>query len=142
MPTPRPRLAARLFVLAALSVVFASSLGRVDALTGFTPLSDMGASTYLGFGGGLYESGTNSVPADHAAPGAAHAAAVQPLDASGNPSAGGKIVLLSIGMSNTTQEWCSASSALPCDAYTLMGQAAASTSVNHTTLLIVNGAAG
>jgi len=142
MSTTRPRLAVRLLVLFALGLAFSISLGSAKAVTGFTPLSDMGAATYLGFSGGLYENGTNSVPADHAVAGAAHAAAVQPLDASGSPSASGKIALLSIGMSNTTQEWCSASSAPPCDAYTLMGQAAASASVNHTSLVIVNGAAG
>ena len=106
MSMTRPRLASRLMALCALSLGFSISPGRADAVTGFTPLSDMGASTYLGFGGGLYENGTNSVPVDHAAAGAAHAAAVQPLDANGAPSASGKIVLLSIGMSNTTQEWC------------------------------------
>ena len=116
--------------------------GGAKAVTGFVPLSDLGSGTYLGFTGGLYESGTNVVPADHAAAGTAHAAAVKPLDSSGVPSASGKIVLLSVGMSNTTQEWCSASSAPPCDAYTLIGQAAASASVNHTSLVIVNGAAG
>lgn len=142
MSAPRPRLAARVLTLLVLSLAFFISSSRTQAVTGFTPLSDMGVSTYLGFGGGLYENGTNSPPADHAVAGMEHAAAVQPLDASGSPSASGKIVLLSIGMSNTTQEWCSASSASPCDAYTLMGQAATSASVNHTTLVIVNGAAG
>jgi hypothetical protein len=125
-----------------LSFAFSIFPSHAGAVTGFTPLIDMGVSTYLGFGGGLYENGTNSPPTDHAAAGIAHAASVRPLDASGSPSASGKMVLLSIGMSNTTQEWCSPSSALPCDSYTLMGQAATSASVNHTTLVIVNGAAG
>ncbi len=142
MTFPRPRHLLILPVLAAIGLMLVASLGRAGAVTGFTPLSDMGAATYLGFTGGLYENGTNIVPADHAALGVAHAALVRPLDAAGVASPSGKIVLLSIGMSNTTQEWCSASSALPCDAYTLMGQAAASPSVNHTTLAIVNGAAG
>ena len=141
MSMPRPRLAIRLAVLFALSLAFFNSPGRADAVTGLTPISDMGASTYLGFGGGLYENGTNVPPTDHAATGAARAAAVQPLDASGNPSASGKIVLLSIGFSNTTQEWCSSSAGPPCNANSLMGQAAASASVNHSTLAIVNGAA-
>jgi hypothetical protein len=106
------------------------------------PLNDLGIGTYLGFQGGLYEGGSNAVPADHAVEGTTPAAAVQPLDTSGNPSATGKVVLLSVGMSNTTQEFCSQNSALPCDSWTFMGQAAVDPDVNHTTLAIVNGAAG
>jgi hypothetical protein len=135
-----------LFVITALAAALSSAVlsdsPRANALTGFTPIIDMGQNTYLGFGGGLYENGSNAVPADHAANGSARAANVQPLDGSGNPSTSGKIVLLSVGMSNTTQEFCSASSALPCDSWTLMGKAAADARVNHTTLAIVNGAAG
>lgn len=110
--------------------------------TGFVPLTDMGASTYLGFGGGLYENGTNVPPADHAAAGRVQAMNVRPLATNGQPSTGGRAVLLSIGMSNTTQEFCSAGSALPCDSWTFMGQAAADPAVNHGALAIVNGAAG
>jgi hypothetical protein len=116
--------------------------GSAADSVGFTPLMDMGTSTYLGFQGGLYEGGSNAVPADHEAVGMARAASVAPLDAAGNPSGSGKIVLLSVGMSNTTQEFCSASSALPCDSFTFMGQAAADSGVNHASLAIVNGAAG
>lgn len=103
---------------------------------------DMGSQTYLGFEGGLYEGASNSVPADHATVGTAREASVQALDTSGNPSSNGRIVLLSVGMSNTTQEYCSANSAPPCDSWTFSGQAAADARVNHTSLAIVNGAAG
>jgi len=106
------------------------------------PLTDMGAQTYLGFAGGLYPDGANAMPPEHRAAGLEHAAAIQPRDLLGNPDPSGRYVLVSIGMSNTTQEFCSTSSALPCDAWTFMGRAAVDPAVNHTALAIVNGAMG
>ncbi len=105
------------------------------------PLTDLATGNYLGFTGGLYPSGTNNPPAAHRTLGQARAQAVRPLDTGGNPSSVGKIALLSIGMSNTTQEFCSAdSSVMPCSAWSFMGQAAADAAVNKSTLVIVNGA--
>lgn len=106
-----------------------------------TPINDLKSGTYLGFTGGLYPNSSNAVPSAHNTVGLARANAVQPRDTSGNPYSGGKIVLLSIGMSSTTQEFCSANSALPCTSWSFMGRAAADSSVNQTTLEIVNGAA-
>jgi len=104
-------------------------------------LNDLGAGLYRGFPGGLYPAGSNAVPADHDAAGIGRRNLVRPLDVNGNPSTVGRYVLISIGMSNTTQEWCSASSAPPCDSWSFTGKAMADAAVNHSTLVIVNGAA-
>ncbi len=107
------------------------------------PLTDLGTGKYLGqFEGGLYENGSNRMPADHRAAELRHAAALQPLDRNGNPAADGKIVLLSIGMSNTTQEFCAAGNPAPCAPWSFAGQAASDAAVNHRALAIVNGARG
>jgi hypothetical protein len=99
-------------------------------------------ATYRTLQGGLYPGGSNVIPADHEAAGIARRNMVRSLDVNGNPSASGKYVLISIGMSNTTEEWCSASSAPPCDSWTFIGRAISDPSVNHSSLVIVNGAAG
>jgi hypothetical protein len=67
------------------------------------PLTLLGTDDYKGHKGGLYPDGKNERPAAHEAAGLALAKKVQPLDEKGYPAADGKIVLLSIGMSNTTQ---------------------------------------
>lgn len=117
------------------------SPSRSPVLFSAVPLTDMGPVTYLGLTGGLYGGGSNAVPAASAAQGVAMGNAVVPLDASGKPSGSGKIVLLSIGMSNATDEWC-ASTAPPCSSGTFTSQALADPSVNATTLVIANGAIG
>jgi hypothetical protein len=119
----------------------AACAGKTDAAR--VPLSDLGAGCYLSFQGGLYPNGSDSPPAAHTAAGLAAAAQIQPLDVDGQPGANGKIVLVSIGMSNTTQEFCS-DGGLPnsCQSVSFMGQAAADPAVNHSTLVLVNGAYG
>lgn len=72
--------------------------------TGMVPLTEA-KTAYHGESGGLYGDGANEPPAALAKAAAKAAAQIKPLDASGKPSAQGKIVLLSIGMSNTTQEF-------------------------------------
>src|SRR5262245_43744741 len=105
------------------------------------PLPGLGSGLYLGqFSGGLYENGSNLMPADHRAAELRHV--VQPLNPNGSPLPDGKIVLLSIGMSNTTQEVCAEHNPAPCTAWSFAGQAAADPAVNHRTLVIVNGARG
>jgi hypothetical protein len=72
--------------------------------TGLVPLPDLGTGQYRGETGGLYPGGKNNVPGPHLAVGLALAKSVAPLDADGRRSATGRIVFLTIGMSNTTQE--------------------------------------
>ena len=73
---------------------------------GIKPLPEMGFSSYLGSSGGLYPGGANQRPPAHEAAGIAIAQSIKPLDAAGNVDTNtGKIVLLSLGMSNATQEW-------------------------------------
>ena len=102
-------------------------------------LDDLGSWTYKGFPGGLYEGGSNAVPPDHSAAGMDKARQIVPRDVTGAPSALGRYALVSIGMSNTTQEFCGAT---PCAPGTFMTQAAADPDVNHGTLALVDGAAG
>jgi Cu/Ag efflux protein CusF len=71
----------------------------------FKPLAELGVAEYSGFQGGLYPNGKNERPAAHEAAGQDLARSVQPLDATGKADAAGQIVLLSIGMSNATQEF-------------------------------------
>jgi hypothetical protein len=73
--------------------------------TGLVPLSDMSAADrYKGEDGGLYGEGRNTPPEAHGKAAMESAAKIQPLDAEGKPSPTGKIVLLTHGMSNTTNE--------------------------------------
>lgn len=101
------------------------------------PLIDMGAATYKGFSGSLYPNNSNEMPAAHAQEGLARAGLIQPLDSAGNPSPTGKVVLLSVGMSNAAREF-----GVPGrqQDWTFIGQATADETVNHTTLAIINGA--
>jgi len=71
--------------------------------TGMVPLMDLKGG-YQGEEGGLYPGGGNVPPAAHLKIGMEHAKSIQPLDADGKPSPDGKIVLLTVGMSNTTME--------------------------------------
>jgi len=129
--------------LAALLVLPARPRGAAAGPTGFLPLSDLGPGLYLNqFQGGLYPNGSNLMPPAHILAGLACAAAIRPLDTSGRPSASGRYVLLSVGMSNTTQEfWGSSSKTVPAS-WSFAGQAFAHSLFNRSTLAIVDGAAG
>jgi hypothetical protein len=105
------------------------------------PLTDLLTKTYYGHAGGLYPGGINLPPTDHDSAARARRKTIQPLDVNGDESPFGKYVLLSIGMANTTQEWCSQNSGPPCTSWSFMGKAAVDPGVNHNSLVIVNGAA-
>jgi lysophospholipase L1-like esterase len=74
-------------------------------LSALIALPELGKGEYKGSPGGLYPDGKNERPAAHEKAGLAFAQNVQPLDEDGQPAKDGKIVLLSVGMSNTTQEF-------------------------------------
>ncbi|GAA2711199.1 hypothetical protein ACFY2R_29660 [Micromonospora olivasterospora] len=132
------RALAALTAFAAVAVV-----GMPDAVAaGPVPINDLGSGTYLGFQGGLYPAGSNAMPGAHRTVGVNRALRVRPVDTAGNPSANGRYVLLSIGMSNTTQEFCSGGTGGQCAPFSFIGQAAADPQVNHDELAIVDGAAG
>ena len=68
------------------------------------PLTEL-TGKYRDQGGGLYGGGRNEPPEAHSALARRAMAEMKPLDRDGRPAADGKIVLMSIGMSNTTQEF-------------------------------------
>jgi hypothetical protein len=95
-----------------------------------TPLTELGTAKYKGEDGGLYGDGKNEPPKNHLEAAMKEAAKIQPLDADGKPSKGGKIGLLSVGMSNTTQE------------YSRFKQIADSDSAKSPSVIVVDGAQG
>ncbi len=73
---------------------------------GCTPLDDAGGPAYLGvYPLGLYPGSTNTPPAPHLALALQNGTNVIPRDATGAADPGGLIGFLSIGMSNTNQEF-------------------------------------
>jgi hypothetical protein len=112
------------------------------------PLIDMGDATYFGYEGGLYPGGSNSMPAAHAAEGARRAALIQPLDVEGNPDPEGQIVLLSVGLSVTTMEFCvalglhSPHDGVTCRDESFVGLARKDAAVDLDNVFFLNGAYG
>lgn len=73
---------------------------------GLKPLTEMTAKDkYKGEDGGLYGGGKNEPPEEHLAAAKKETALIVPRDAKGNPAKDGKIALISISMSNATQEF-------------------------------------
>ncbi len=83
---------------------FASDCSRTSV--NLLPLDELGTGLYQGFAGGLYPGGVSRRPDAHTLAGLEQARSVVPRDAAGNPdAANGRIVFLSGGMSNATQEF-------------------------------------
>lgn len=81
----------------------AASIGK--PFWNLTPLTDFSADQkYKGRAGWLYAQG-NQPPEDYLAAATKVAHTIRPLDTNGKPSAEGKVVFLSCGMSNATQEF-------------------------------------
>ncbi|MDZ4756259.1 MAG: hypothetical protein SGJ11_17430 [Phycisphaerae bacterium] len=111
--------------------------------TGLVPLSDLGTGLYLdAFQGGLYAGGLNVPPIAHHQAVRQAAVGIVPRLAEGEPSLDGKLVFLSIGMSNATQEFCGGATPATCVPASFMAKAAANEFVDHDRLVIVDGAAG
>jgi hypothetical protein len=109
-----PRTPGRLIALAAITLAavawnaepaIAADCTRTH--TGRIALTDLGAGSYMGQQGGLYPGGVNQRPSAHNSSGLFLATnRVKPRNASGAvDTVNGKIGLISIGMSNTTQEF-------------------------------------
>jgi hypothetical protein len=99
---------ALMLVVAGLSASTGSSTSAADCSrtsVPYTPLTDLKTVRYQGFQGGLYPGGRNAPSKAYLKKGLAYARLVKPRDASGKAAADGKVVLLSVGMSNTTQEF-------------------------------------
>jgi hypothetical protein len=103
----------RLNLLLLLPVIIVLTFGPVPAQDkgpkesiGLVPLTEMSArDRYKGEDGGLYGQGLNVPPEAHRKAAVAELAKVQPLDAYGKAAKNGRVVLVSISMSNATQEF-------------------------------------
>jgi hypothetical protein len=97
------------------AAAFASNCAGTQ--TGLVPLTTLGAGSYQGYQGGLYPGGVNLRPPAHDDAGITIAHAIAPLDTFGSPAADGRVVFISIGMSNTTQEFSTFVPAANADPY-------------------------
>jgi hypothetical protein len=96
----------RIAILVVAALALAGSAYAADCTktsVALTPLADL-KGTYHGYAGGLYPNRRNTPSPRYLAAGEALTKQIVPRDATGAPAADGRIVLLTIGMSNTTQE--------------------------------------
>ncbi len=131
--------------LAAIAAPISLAADCTQVSVGLTPLNEFApGQVYLGtYPGGLYPGGSNEMPLGHRLIGLVQSQAMAPRLPSGAVGSGGRIVLMSIGMSNTTQEWCGAANVtLPCGPTSFMTTAEPLDSINWGELTLVDGAKG
>ena len=93
-----------------MTFTFLGYVSAADSI-GETPIMDMSASEFytakdgVTYEGGLYGNGSNSIPSGHANELTQATNNIVPRDINGNPTDSGTIGMISIGMSNTSQEF-------------------------------------
>jgi hypothetical protein len=118
-------------VLLCASLPVSSAQNCSGTSVGLKPINELQSDRYKGFQGGWYPNGQNVRPSTHDSAGRAIAQLIKPLDTKGSVDLlNGKIVLLSIGMSNTTQE------------FSVFKQIADTDRTKNPRLVIVDGAQG
>ncbi len=137
----------RLSAVAVFLMAAAGASGQpCDAGDPTTALIDiLSGQTYKTFDGGLYAGGSNARPAGHEAAGVAIANGIVPVNTAGVADPNGRIVLISIGFSNMTQEWNSGAVGDPSSipfTFTAKANALRATGVVNPKVLIVDGAQG
>jgi len=89
-----------------MSFSVSSAQNSSGTSVGLKPITEFQNDLYKGYQGGLYSNGQNTRPLTHDSVGRAFAQLIRPLNSQGSVDlANGRIVLLSIGMSNTTMEF-------------------------------------
>ena len=106
LPSPhRTRAIVRALLALLVLSCFATARSLAQGCPGCVALDDPSGAPHHGFPLGLYPGGTNAPPAAHFALAMDAASRVVTRDTAGNPSSSGYIGWISIGMSNTTQEF-------------------------------------
>jgi hypothetical protein len=119
---------------------------RDSGCTGFVPFIDADGGT-VHRGQPVFQYRAGAMPLQHRMAGIQRANSIVPLDTTGNPSDAGVYILLSIGFSNVTQEFCNEMPVpgppAACEPWTFMGQLANDPAVRGKRgLVVMNGARG
>lgn len=106
------------------------------------PLLDMNGVAYLGtYEGGLYPEGKNEIPDAHYQAGVEIARQIEPLNLQGQPDPNGKIIMTSVGMSNTSSMFCGVADPNdPCKQGTFMSRFLDNQSTYNANLVLIDGA--